>query len=333
MSPVTTRHGRSAGPSGLRGFIIRHPVLTLVLCAHLGLWGAIATVLFLGAPPRPMSTLGAVLGLAVPALALTATLEGKVGVRDLLGRSLRWRVRWPWYLFAVLTVPFGSLVLAPLFAGPMVLDALGENWALIFSVFLPQVLINLVTVQIFEELGWTGFAQHRVQRVHGALKTSLLLGVVFATVHFPMYLIGMPLTTRSVLSVVALQVIVIPLALFIRVLLTWTYNRTGFSVLLAAILHASFNAANDADFLPELVPGPVAMMLPLAVIVVLAVTVMLLSKGRLGDHPERQRTQSPSDLDRTTTHVEPSNFEESTSRPPPPARPGKGFGNNSRRDL
>lgn len=297
MSPVTTRHGRSAGPSGLRGFIIRRPVVTLVLCAHLGLWGAIATVLFLGAPPRPMSTVGAILGLAVPALAITAALEGKAGVRDLLGRSLRWRVSWPWYLFAVLTVPLGSLLLAPLFAGPAVLEVLGENWALIFTVFLPQVLINLVTVQIFEELGWTGFAQHRVQRVHGALKTSLLLGVVFATVHFPMYLIGMPLTPQSVLGVVALQVIVIPLALFIRVLLTWTYNRTGFSVLLAAILHASFNAASDADFLPELVPGPVAMMLPLAVVVVLAVTVMVHSKGRLGNHPERQPAQSPSGPD------------------------------------
>lgn len=280
-TPASLQDGATA-MGGLHAFVTRHPVATLVIAAHVGLWGSMTPVLFLGVPPRAMSAVGAIVGLAIPALLLAAAVDGKPGVRDLLTRTLRWQVARSWYLFAVLALPCGALVLAPLFGGAAAVAALGEEWRLIFVVFLPQVVINLVTVQIFEELAWTGFAQHRMQAVRGALKASVMLGLAFATVHSPMYLIGVPLTAENVVRALALQLIVVPLAILIRMLLAWTYNNTGFSILMAAVLHASFNATNDERFLPEFVSRSVAMMLPLAVVVVLSLVVLITSRRSLG---------------------------------------------------
>jgi hypothetical protein len=46
--------------------------------------------------------------------------------------------------------------------------AFGENWLPLFTAFLPQLSLALVTVQSFEELGSKGFVQHRLQAVHEA---------------------------------------------------------------------------------------------------------------------------------------------------------------------
>lgn len=44
-----------------------------------------------------------------------------------------------------------------------------------------------------------------------------------------------------------MMVIVIPFAICFRILITFAYNRTRFSVLIAAITHASFNQASESS--------------------------------------------------------------------------------------
>ena len=107
------------------------------------------------------------------------------GVRDLLRRTLRWRVGVGWYLLAILAIPVGALRLAPLFLGTAPPRTIAANWTLLFAEFLPQLLLALLTVQFFEELGWAGFVQHRLQSRHGALKASLLVALAFAFLHLP----------------------------------------------------------------------------------------------------------------------------------------------------
>jgi hypothetical protein len=45
--------------------------------------------------------IASILGIALPALLVTAATSGKAGVRDLLSRCLRWRVGVVWYLAAL----------------------------------------------------------------------------------------------------------------------------------------------------------------------------------------------------------------------------------------
>lgn len=290
-STGTPRHHRRP-PSGLKGLATRHPIAVFLVMAHVGLWGSVSFVVFFDAPPRPLSALGAILGLALPAVVITAANGGRDSVLDLLARTVHWRVGIVWHLAALFALPLGSLVLAMLLGGAAVVDAVGEHWGLLLAVFLPQLLLSLVTVQLFEELAWSGFAQHHLQATRGAMKAALLLGLAFATVHLPMYLIGLPLTKESVLAALGLQVIVIPMALCIRLLFAWVYNQTRFSIPLAAILHASFNASNSPDFLPSFVDGGTASMLPLVVVAITAIGVAIGTKSKLG-YPGNSQPRSP----------------------------------------
>jgi membrane protease YdiL (CAAX protease family) len=266
-------------------FVARHPVTCYLVLAFAVFWASWMPVLLLGAPPRLFSALGAVLGLALPAFLVTAATDGRAGVRDLLHRMLRWRVSIGWYLLAALAVPFGALLLAPMFLGAAPLQGLGQNWPTIFTRFAPQLLLALVTVQLFEELGWAGVVQHRLQARHGALKASLLVALAFAFLHLPTYL-SAPISIASALQDLSVMVIVIPFAICFRTLITYSYNRTGCSVLIAAITHASFNEA--AEIISPNVSGPVAQVLAFASVGVLALLAVVISKATLAYHRDHR---------------------------------------------
>src|SRR5688572_25266987 len=97
-------------------FVRRHPVVSYLVLAFVIFWVTWMPVPIFGAPPRPLSAVGAILGLALPAFLVTAATDGRAGVRDLLRRTLRWRVGIGWYVFAMLAIPVGALLLAPCFS-------------------------------------------------------------------------------------------------------------------------------------------------------------------------------------------------------------------------
>lgn len=280
------RHRRDVTPRrptspGVKSLVARYPMSAFLVMAHVIFWSCWTPILFLGAPPRAFSAVGAILGLALPALLVTAALGGRPAVRDLLRRTLRWRVGVGWYSFALFAIPLGAVLLAPLVLGMAPLQALSREWSLLFTVFIPQLLLALVTVQLFEEVAWSGLVQHTLQSRYGSLKGTVLVGVAFATLHLPTYL-STPITGRQVLQVLATQVVlIIPFAILFRSLVAWTYNGTGFSILLAALLHASFNTAAKIVG-PVVIDPAVAQILGLCVTALLALAAALWSRGTLG---------------------------------------------------
>jgi membrane protease YdiL (CAAX protease family) len=270
----------------LRSFVGRHPLASFLVAAYAIFWASWLPVLFLGAPPRLFSAIGAALGLALPAFLVTAATEGKVGVRDLVRRSLRWRVGIGWYLLAALAIPTGALVLAAIFHGLAPLQGFGQNWVLLSTAYVPQLLLALVTVQFFEELGWAGFMQHHLQARHGALKASVLAALAFAFLHLPTYL-RMPISGQSAARDLSVLAIVIPFAIVFRILIAYTYNRTAHAVLIAAITHASFNEASE--LIAPNVQGSLAQILAFASTALLALLAGVVSKGTL-HHYREQRT-------------------------------------------
>ena len=73
------------------------------------------------------------------------------------------------------------------------------------------------------------------------------------------------------------------LLFFARALFVWFYNRTGFSVLLVAIFHASFDAA-ISQLSYDVVPGSntARFLIFSGVVVVFATAVIIATKGQLG---------------------------------------------------
>jgi membrane protease YdiL (CAAX protease family) len=225
-----------------------------------------------------------IFGLLLPAFLATAATSGKAGVRDLLRRCLRWRVGILWYLLALLGLLVGMLLVASVFLGLAPLQALVEKWPLFFTMFLPEILTGVVLIQLFEEAAWTGFVQDTLQERHGPLLASILVAPAFALWHLMDNLLQNQITFAFVLLGVQ-----VTLGIFLRVVIMWLYNGAGRSVLIVALFHSAFNSATGSGgmrFTGELISGPEAMWIPLAVLAVVAVLVVLFTRGRLLYEPE-----------------------------------------------
>jgi membrane protease YdiL (CAAX protease family) len=180
------------------------------------------------------------------------------------------------------------------FLGAVPLEALPRNWTLLFTVFLPGVLIPFVLVNLWEELGWTGFMQHTLQQRRGPVLASVIVAPFFALIHMPGFFaagfINEEPTPLSEFPAVVVQVGVLAVfAVFIRVLIMWLYNGSGRSVLIVGLFHSAFNMTNGQKITPELLllPERLASVIPSVVVLVLAVILVVFTRGRLAYEPER----------------------------------------------
>jgi len=228
--------------------IRRRPLLSYFVLAFVFTWGG--SLLYYFAGPRGGQTLpslatlpGVVLwyyGPMLAALAVTLVGEGKSGVTRLLRGFLVWRVGWRWYTFIVLyplalhltvsVIGWLSGGPAPRFFASEGVPA-GNPWL----VFLMLALYHTLVRGIGEETGWRGFALPRLQSRWGALRGSLLLGVLWAVWHFH------PANFSMLLS--PLGVVVFFNIVATTVIYTWVYNHTRGSLLIAALFHMTLNVA------------------------------------------------------------------------------------------
>jgi CAAX protease family protein len=84
-----------------------------------------------------------------------------------------------------------------------------------------------------EELGWSGYAIEPMQARWGALKASIILGIIWALYHY----IGLVQAGRSVEWIAWWSLYCVSL----RVILVWLYNNTGKSVFAMALFHMTIN--------------------------------------------------------------------------------------------
>lgn len=302
MSAPTIENWRPVDASWLRRLVIRHPTAAFLLMAFGIGWSGLFPLLLsengpfgvlpIELPWKPFASLLSVFALALPAFLLTAATGGRAGVRDLLRRTFRWRVGVRWYLIALFGLLAVTVLGATPFVGVVPLEALAQKWDLLFTLFLWGVLVPFVFVNLWEEAGWTGFMQHTLQERHGPLLASVMVAPFFALIHMPAYFVSGWLGGNDVslgrFPSVLLQVgILAVFAIFIRVLIMWLYNSTGRSVLLVGLFHSAFNMTSSSqNITPELVPGPAAALIPAAAVAVLAVLVVVFTRGRLAYEPE-----------------------------------------------
>ena len=199
--------------------------------AALGARGAI--------PALPGLTVIGTFGPLVAAVIVTAQESGRTGLRSLLRQVVRWRVAPTWYgvvILGPLLIQLVAIALHVSLGGQM--PTLG---ALIGA--LPTMVIVTVYMVIFvalgEEVGWRGYALPALQARHGALLSSLILGVLWALWHLPLFFNSD--TLYGNLPFVLFLAYLVPFT----ILITWVYNGTGGSVLLAILMHAVFNASSE----------------------------------------------------------------------------------------
>ncbi len=181
---------------------------------------------------------------ALTALALTARFEGAGVVRQLIARIGRWEVPARWYVFAVLyfaAIKLTAALIQRIATGSW--PAFGDTpWPLMFGAILVSMW-----AQAGEELGWRGYALPRLAQRVGLGTASVVLGVIWATWHLPLFFLPGTGSDGQSFPIYLLHVTALSVAM------TWLYWKTGGSLLLVMVMHASIN--NTTGIVPAAVPG------------------------------------------------------------------------------
>ena len=205
---------------------------------------------------------------------VTMLADGRQGTKTYFSRIVRWRVGIQWYAIALLlpvALRLAALGLniisgATVTATPQFMSGEDLIFELIFIVFF---------ISLGEEPGFRGFALPRLLIGRSALAASLILGVLHAIWHLPLFLFN----GDSPISV--------PIIISGAVFFTWLFNHTNGSVLIAMLLHASVDIS--LLFFNPLFIGAdaVRQTVWLVVVFVAAATLLVIVTGReLGRKPE-----------------------------------------------
>jgi CAAX protease family protein len=178
------------------------------------------------------------------ALGLTARGGGRAGAQALLDRVFETRVPARWYVFAAGYVAAIKLTVA------LVHRVATGAWPTFgdtaWYVMLAAVAVS-TPVQAGEEIGWRGYALPRLATRFGLGPASVILGLIWACWHLPLFFIPGTDTTGQSFPLYLLQVIALSVAI------GWLYGQTKGSLLLVMLMHAAAN--NTKDIVPSAVRG------------------------------------------------------------------------------
>jgi len=192
-----------------------------------------------------------VLGACAPSaigILFTHLTQDRQGRRDFWARVVDVRrIGWRWLLVIILVFPLAnrSAMLAYALLGGTPPSPVDVGGILSDPVLMIQIILaNLLVCGFSEELGWRGFALDRLQRRWGPLAASLVLGLVHALWHAPLFLI--PGITQGEMGLFSPGALVFAMGTIAgSVIFTWVYNNTGRSILSAILLHFVVNLCLD----------------------------------------------------------------------------------------
>ena len=270
--------------------LTRHPLVFFFVFAYLGSWVVELPVVLsqtgTGLLPYDLPRIVVVVliaaatytGPTVAAFVMTGMIEGRAGMRRLLRRYVQWRVKFRWYLFVLLVIPASEVL------GAIVLPGVAASYQPLTSAMLAAYPLAFLTTFLLggplgEEPGWRGFALPRLQALHGPLAGSLILGVLWALWHLPLFWSGV--WTPPTVANIAMFIVMITL---LTVVMTWVFNNAAGSLLMTMLMHASFNTFANKILAP-LFPAPLLNdygQLPMLVgFGLIALIIVVATRGRL----------------------------------------------------
>jgi uncharacterized protein len=275
-------------PARTQSVVRRHPLISFFVLTYAVAWLLWAPlVIFRDRIPGLLGFVLVLLGSLVPStvgVLFVALLRGRSGVRTLFRRLLHARIGLRWYL-AVLAVT----MLAPLAVGVTILfggatpvvdnTIFGVLFLFAFSIFPGSAL--------GEELGWRGFALPRLQARHTALKSSLIIGILWGSWHLPLWLTGTESHPISLYGPLVVAVIAS------SVICTWLYNNTRGSLLIIVLYHAAINLPITVLISPMGSQAAQPFLIYVALMVVAAAAVVIATGAEHLSRTARRQTEQP----------------------------------------
>ena len=258
-------------------FIKRHPQTVFWGLAYVLNWGG--WIMYMFFPSDMWQFL--IWGIALAGAFVTVVADGRSGLKEFLSRIVRWRVGIQWYvvaLFLPLAVRLAAFGLNLLTGAQMATSFVFPPW----QDFLAAFLFIFLTISLGEEPGFRGFSLPRFMVARTAVMASLIVGVLHAIWHLPIYVFGgdPPITFL--------------LVIFGSFIFTWLFNNTKGSVLLAMLFHTSVDVWSPI-FNP-LFTGADAMRqlyLLIAIYGVVALVIVLLTGKEMGRKPAAALPTAP----------------------------------------
>lgn len=272
----------------MKAFINRHQISIFFLLTFVLSWFP----WYAGIAPETMN-----MGPSIAAFIVVLIVGGKRGFIDFLRPFGRWRVSLRWWAIAI----FGPAILYLIGLGVyLLLGGEAPPFTMIrFELSLiPLYLVMVVLMPwngpVGEEFGWRGYALPNLQTKYGPLIASLVIGTVWGVWHLPDFFA--PQGVLGALTAVLGLGFLVPYTLGTianSIFMTWLYNKTNASALIAGIVwHASINfwapvllsdsslvAAREGTHLPTIAPA--LYLTVLAVQVVGAIILVIITKGKL----------------------------------------------------
>lgn len=221
--------------------------------------------------------------------------DGWEGVKEIFRRVGRWRANWKWYL----VILFSPVVLYLIAIGVHVMlggtspefPLLRDNQIMILLVFV-SFLLPWQSSAFLEEVGFRGYALEKMQNKWGPAVGTLILGIFFGAWLLPEFY--KPDSFQDLMGGVSFYPWFIVTEVGWSFLMTWVYNNTNKSALIAGyIFHAAFNTW-PLVLLTNVVPGEeplppfdTTLFIIMGIVVFLAgILVLVLTRGQLGYQEE-----------------------------------------------
>ena len=228
--------------------------------------------LLAGADPLLAVVVGS-FGPMVAAIVVTAATQGRQGVGALFRRhSLRRRGGiLPYTAAALILLAIAGSAALPVYLGQASLDEVALRQALM-AVPVQFLLIALVGGGN-EELGWRGFALPRLQGAHSPLAANVMLGIIWAVWHAPLFF--MEGTSQANIHFPSYVL----LCLGLTVVLGYVFNSARGGVIAAVITHAAINVVSG---LKGAAVGLPASPIEVGLVLLVALLLLVCTRGRLG---------------------------------------------------
>jgi len=201
------------------------------------------------------------------AFGVTGWQSGQVGIRALLKRGIQWRVKWRWFI-VIWTLPALVMLMAlglhGILGGALPNSQATGRWGLAIVNFF---LVMLIGGPLGEEFGWRGYTLPAFQRRFSAFWSSVILGIIWACWHLPLFFISGTGQHQLPFSLFLLNTIAI------SILFTWVYNNTSGSILMSILLHT---AVNGWAWVIPIYPSAVNSLRPCAIATALLIIIAAL---------------------------------------------------------
>ena len=111
--------------------------------------------------------------------------------------------------------------------------------AALAGIWAPMFNYNLLGGPLFEEFGWRGYLQPRLQELLPPWIAAICVGVLWAFWHFPLFLVRWISAPPLVFTFILVG---------LSVVMATAFNASGRAVLVAIMMHSAFNSSSS--FLP-----------------------------------------------------------------------------------